>query len=116
MAIVEEHGKLAITNYRTVPNGIRAEQAVSLSLVACRIETGRTHQIRVHLASLGCPIVGDAAYGRSSLDRLLDPPPARQLLHARRLELTHPTTGKAMVFESPTPADFAPFLNASPDA
>ena len=112
MAIVEAHGKLAITNYHTVPNGIRAGLGTPLSLVECRIETGRTHQIRVHLASLGCPIVGDAAYGRSSLDRRLDPPPARQLLHARRLELTHPTTGKAMVFESPTPADFAPFLNA----
>ena len=82
----------------------------------CRIETGRTHQIRVHLASLGSPIVGDATDGRPSLDRRLDPPPERQLLHAQRLELTHPTTGKALVFESPTPADFAPFLNASLDA
>ena len=116
MAIVETHGKLAITNYHTVPNGIRAGLGTPLSLVECRIETGRTHQIRVHLASLGCPIVGDAAYGRSALDRRLDPPPERQLLHAQRLELTHPTTGKAMVFESPTPADFAPFLNTSLDA
>ena len=116
MAIVETHGKLAITNYHTVPNGIRAGLGTPLSLVECRIETGRTHQIRVHLASLGCPIVGDVTYGRPSLDRRLDPPPERQLLHAQRLELTHPTTGKAMVFESPTPADFAPFLNASLDA
>ena len=113
MAIVETHGKLAITNYHTVPNGIRAGLGTPLSLVECRIKTGRTHQIRVHLASLGCPIVGDVTYGRPSLDRRLDPPPERQLLHAQRLELTHPTTGKAMVFESPTPADFAPFLNAS---
>ena len=111
MAIVEAHGKIAITNYHTVPNGTRTGLGTPLSLVECRIETGRTHQIRVHLASLGCPIVGDTAYGRASLDRRLDPLPARQLLHARRLELTHPTTGRAMAFESPIPADFAPFLD-----
>ena len=110
IAIVEARGKIAITNYHTIPNGIRTGLDTPLSLVECRIETGRTHQIRVHLASLGCPIVGDAAYGRASLDRRLDPPPARQLLHARRLELAHPTTGKAMAFESPIPADFAPFI------
>ena len=114
MAIVEENGKIAITNYRTAPNGIRAGQATPLSLVECRIETGRTHQIRVHLASLGCPIAGDAAYGRPSLDQQLDPRPARQLLHSWRLELTHPTTGEALTFEAPIPADFAPFISFRP--
>ena len=73
----------------------------------CVIETGRTHQIRVHLASLGTPVVGDATYGRPRLDRQLDPPPARQLLHAWRLALKHPITRDLMVFEAPLPADFA---------
>ncbi len=114
MAIVEERGKRAITNYHTVPNGIRAGQAVPLSLVECRIETGRTHQIRVHLASLGCPIAGDSVYGKSSLDRRLDPPPKRQLLHAWRLELAHPITGEALTFEAPIPADFAPLISSHP--
>ncbi|MBQ9794123.1 MAG: RluA family pseudouridine synthase [Clostridia bacterium] len=61
--------------------------------------TGRTHQIRVHLAYLGCPIVGDDLYGRES--ELI----SRHALHATRVELNHPSTGEAMVFESPMPED-----------
>ena len=70
---------------------------------------GRTHQIRVHMASLGTPVVGDAVYGRSRLDRQLDPPPTRQLLHAWRLALKHPVTRAPMVFEAPLPDDFKPY-------
>ena len=77
----------------------------------CRLETGRTHQIRVHMAStLGCPIAGDAVYGRPGWDRKLTPVPARQLLHAWRLALMHPLTHRPLVFEAPLPADFRPFL------
>jgi len=72
------------------------------TLVACRLETGRTHQIRVHLASLGHPLVGDPAYGKRG-----PIPFARQALHAARLGLVHPATGKPMTFSAPPPADFA---------
>ena len=101
MAIVDRNGKVAVTNYRV------AASARAVSRVECVIETGRTHQIRVHLASLGTPVVGDAVYGRPRLDRQLDPPPARQLLHAWRLALKHPVTRDPVVFEAPLPEDFA---------
>ena len=104
MAIVERNGKVAITNYRVVSS------SRAISRVECVIETGRTHQIRVHLASLGTPVVGDATYGRPRLDRQLDPPPARQMLHAWRLALKHPITRQPMVFEAPLPDDFKPYL------
>lgn len=103
MAIVERNGKVAITNYRVLSS------SNAISRVECVIETGRTHQIRVHLASLGTPVVGDATYGRPRLDRQLDPPPARQMLHAWRLALKHPVTRQPMVFEAPLPDDFKPY-------
>ncbi len=88
-----------------------ARRTCPLSLVECEIETGRTHQIRVHMAAtLGCPIAGDALYGRPGWDRKLTPVPARQLLHAWRLALKHPLTRQPLVFEAPLPADFLPFL------
>lgn len=104
MAIVEKDGKLAITNYRV-------ERVIGpISLIECRIETGRTHQIRVHMASLGCPVIGDSAYGKSALDKRLSPVPARQMLHAWRLHLWHPVTGEKLSFEAPVPADMAAYL------
>ena len=103
MAIVERNGKIAVTNYRTLSAGRH-------SLVECVIETGRTHQIRVHMASLGCPIVGDAVYGRPGWDRQLQPQPTRQMLHAWKLELKHPVTRAPLALEAPLPADFAPYL------
>lgn len=105
MAIVKTNGRRAITHWQrlaTLENG--------LSRVCCRIETGRTHQIRVHMASLGTPIVGDALYGKPALDKRLPVPPSRQLLHAFRLQLPHPITGEALDFSAPPPADFAPYL------
>ena len=108
MAIVERNGKRAITNYRVVdPAAIGLSRLPpSLSLVECRIETGRTHQIRVHMASLGCPVVGDAVYGKSALDKRLGPVPTRQLLHAWKLKLYHPTENRQVEFLAPIPADF----------
>ena len=100
MAIVERNGKRAVTNWR-----VRATKD-GLSSVECVIETGRTHQIRVHLASLGCPVVGDKTYGRPACDRRLDPPPTRQLLHAWRLEIRHPVSGEELVFTAPVPTAF----------
>lgn len=105
MAVLRSGGKRAITHWKvlaSLPNG--------LSRVECDIETGRTHQIRVHLASLGSPIVGDALYGKPALDNRLPNPPARQLLHARRLLLKHPITGLPLDFQAPFPQDFTPYL------
>ena len=116
MAIVEKNGKIAITRYRVrqdLARGDLAGKRPSLTPVECRIETGRTHQIRVHLASIGCPVAGDVTYGRPAWDKQLDPQPTRQLLHAWILELVHPTTRKPMVFTAPIPSDFKPFLAQS---
>ena len=113
MAIVEKNGKVAITNWQVAParaSGPAGRQN-PFSVVICRIETGRTHQIRVHMASLGCPVVGDRTYGKSALDRRLDPPPARQMLHAWKLRLWHPTKGVQLSFEAPIPADMQPYCN-----
>jgi 23S rRNA pseudouridine1911/1915/1917 synthase len=104
MAILEKGGKRAVTNWRVV----KADGP--LSVVECRIETGRTHQIRVHMASLGCPVIGDTVYGKPSLDKLINPPPQRQMLHAWRLKLWHPTTGRQMEFEAPVPEDMKVYL------
>ena len=75
-------------------------QAAAGCLVRCTLHTGRTHQIRVHMASLGHPLAGDALYGGAPVDGL-----ARQALHAARLAFAHPVTGRALDFESPLPAD-----------
>lgn len=109
MAIVERNGKVAITNWRVLKGGGLAP----VSLVECRIETGRTHQIRVHMASLGCPVAGDRVYGKSALDRRLDPVPMRQMLHAWRLALWHPVRNVPMAFEAPFPPDMRPYLGDS---
>ncbi len=93
----------AQTSYR-----VRAVYAApgggSLTYVEASPITGRTHQIRVHFASLGHPVVGDAVYGRASL---LVP---RQFLHAWRLELKHPIDGRELSFEAPLPPDLAAAL------
>lgn len=122
MAIVTENGKLAITTYRTLrtlPKPISDdmwEPGSEISLVECGIHTGRTHQIRVHMASIGCPIVGDIAYGRKSADKTIFPPPARQMLHACRLELLHPVSRKPLVFEAPLPDCFNTYLDSAPNS
>ncbi len=109
MAIVRSGGKPALTHYRT----LRAWHA-SVALLECRLSTGRTHQIRVHMAARGHPIVGDPVYLRRmpaaargvpepARSALLDFP--RQALHAARLGFAHPRTGAALSFETPAPAD-----------
>ena len=104
MAILERGGKRAVTNWRVV------KHADGLSVVECRIETGRTHQIRVHMAFLGCPVIGDAVYGKPTLDRRLAVPPARQMLHAWKLKLWHPVENRQMEFEAPVPDDMKVYL------
>ena len=83
-----------------------------VALLECRLETGRTHQIRVHLSAIGHPVVGDGAYrgNRSGVEL------HRPFLHARRLSFTHPVTGEAMTFEEPLPEDLATVLTTLRDA
>ena len=111
MAIVEKNGKLAITNWRVCrslqPSTFNLQP--SISRIECRIETGRTHQIRVHMASLGCPVIGDKVYGKGALDRRLDPVPARQMLHAWKLKLWHPVRSEQLSFEAALPSDMQPY-------
>lgn len=108
---VRENGKEAITHYR-----IEA-RFPACTFVRCRLETGRTHQIRVHMAHIGHPLVGDQVYRRGvpkcvpQLRELLIGFP-RQALHATRLALAHPLTGEAMEWESPLPDDMAKLLDA----
>jgi len=99
MAVVRT-GKPAITRYEV------RERLGDCTLLSCRLETGRTHQIRVHLAALGHPLVGDPAYGRGR-----GPKFQRQALHAWRLALDHPISHQHMQWESPLPDDFAGLLN-----
>ncbi len=110
MAIVTRNGKTALTHYQTItPYGAAAAK------ISCRLATGRTHQIRVHLASIGHPIIGDPVYLRrrpAAAARLAEPARLaaldfpRQALHAETLGFLHPATGERMHFSSPPPADF----------
>ena len=100
MAVVEGgDGKRAITHWNVLGkhNG--------LAMVEFEIETGRTHQIRVHAAHLWHPVVGDPLYGDSAKDRRMAHPPRRMLLHAVALSFTHPATGKRVEFSAPPPPD-----------
>ncbi|HEY7374953.1 MAG TPA: RluA family pseudouridine synthase [Polyangia bacterium] len=75
------------------------------TMLACRLETGRTHQIRIHMAEVGTPVIGDARYGRP-----FSPAPPRMALHATRLGFVHPRTGAPLAFESPWPPDLQKWL------
>ena len=107
MAIVGRNGKRAVTHWRELPGWTRDP---AVRAVECRIETGRTHQIRVHMASLGRPVIGDKVYGKSALDRRLDPVPARQMLHAWKLTLWHPCRSEKLSFTAPIPDDMRAYL------
>jgi 23S rRNA pseudouridine1911/1915/1917 synthase len=114
MALVSHGGKAALTRYRLL-----GQHAGAVALLECRLATGRTHQIRVHLASIGHPLVGDPVYLRrmpaaarllpdATRRRLLDFP--RQALHAARLGFTHPRTGQLLSFTTPPPPDLQELL------
>jgi 23S rRNA pseudouridine1911/1915/1917 synthase len=100
---VSARGREARTHYRV--QTVYREPAL-VSLLECRLETGRTHQVRVHLAAIHHPIVGDGRYG-GQREPLHAP---RPLLHARALKFVHPVTGEAIELESPLPADFRAVL------
>jgi len=121
-----ENARSAVSHYEVIRR--LATRFGKFTLVRVRIETGRTHQIRVHMASIGHPVVGDTLYGGAgqSTDQVAAQAPrskaarrkaeperlrlGRNFLHAARLEFTHPTTGKAVELESVLPGDLADFL------
>ena len=115
MAVVTRGGKAALTRYAT-----QRSWHMAASLLECRLATGRTHQIRVHLAASGHPLVGDPAYLRRTpaVSRTLPEPVRgalldfpRQALHATRLGFAHPRTGQTLSFETPPPPDMADLLD-----
>ncbi|MDQ7051556.1 MAG: RluA family pseudouridine synthase [candidate division KSB1 bacterium] len=116
MTVVQEGGKWAVTHIRVI------EQFSLAALVEARLETGRTHQIRVHMAYIGHPVLGDPIYGgrRHAITGLSQDKTAfavqllrfmpRQALHAYELQLIHPLQGKDMIFEAPLPEDMQKLL------
>lgn len=96
MAVVFENSKDAVTHFKVL------ERYGKHTLVECQLETGRTHQIRVHFAHIGHPVVNDPFYGY----RKMDFPIEGQALHSQSLRVKHPITGKELYFEAPLPADF----------
>jgi 23S rRNA pseudouridine1911/1915/1917 synthase len=117
MAVVSAaRGREAITHWT-----LAARYGKTASLLTCRLETGRTHQIRVHLAHIGHPLLGDSVYGNHFKTKasLLDEAPrkalaalGRQALHAAELGFLHPVTGAELYFESPLPLELAQLANA----
>ncbi len=96
--------KPAVTHFQKVATGVLDGKAVTL--LRCRLETGRTHQIRVHLQSIGFPLVGDAVYGKHHLIHIFP----RQALHAEKLALIHPASGEVCEWHAPLPADLTALL------
>jgi len=111
---VRKDGREAITHFQVAES--YGEPEALVSRLVCRLETGRTHQIRVHLTHKGHPLLGDPIYGGSHATRKVKLSPdaqaclaalGRQALHACELGFEHPVTGEQMLFESPLPADLA---------
>ena len=100
MAVTEQNSKPATTHWRVL------ERFGNFTYIACTLETGRTHQIRVHMAHIGHPLAGDPVYGPRSVIRELQ----GQCLHAKELGFRHPVTGQELRFDSPLPAYFTTFL------
>jgi 23S rRNA pseudouridine1911/1915/1917 synthase len=98
---VRSTGRPARTRYER----LAADPEGRVALLACRLETGRTHQIRVHLAAIGHPVIGDAAYGTAEATL------ARPFLHAGRLAFAHPRTGEELAFDAPLPDDLVAALH-----
>ena len=105
MAVNRINGKRAVTHYRVL------ERFRGYTYIECQLETGRTHQIRVHMASIGHPLLGDTVYGPA---KQAYPLLEGQTLHAMVIGFVHPTTGAYMEFEAPLPAYFAELLQKLP--
>ena len=100
MAVTEKNAKQAVTHWQLLAS------YRGYSHILCRLETGRTHQIRVHMASIGHPLLGDFTYGAPSPEKGLE----GQCLHARRLRFVHPRSGEHMLLETELPAYFTDVL------
>ncbi len=100
MAVVGRGGRRAVTHWR-----VEEEFACGFCLARLRLETGRTHQIRVHMASVGAPVAGDPVYGGRKKRMWPALEIGRQMLHAARLAFVHPESGEAVSFEAPVPED-----------
>ena len=115
MAVLKSGGRPALTRYQVT----RVYMEGAISLLDCRLATGRTHQIRVHLTASGHPLVGDPVYGRARARRRALPPPAeaaigqfgRQALDAYLLGFLHPRTSQALKFEKKLPHDFSDLIS-----
>ena len=103
MAVRPNSGRYAVTHWKVLTAW------PGFSFVEVGLETGRTHQIRVHMASLGAPVAGDALYGGRIRDGF-EPPVQRQLLHASTLRFTHPVSEQDMQFTAPLPEDMQQVL------
>ncbi len=107
MAVQESQGRIAITSYHLT------EVFGGFCFTKIGIETGRTHQIRVHMAHIGHPVVGDSVYGgRRERNIVLPVPVKRQMLHAASLTIEHPSSGERLTFEAPLPPDMVLLLDA----
>jgi len=119
MAVRKEKGKMAITNYKTLKI-FQNSDLPKMSLVECKLETGRTHQIRVHMNFKGNPIVGDKSYGKSKKKfKKINPIIKkkinnfnRQALHAKSLGFIHPSSKKEIFFEAKRPKDFEELIKS----
>ena len=118
--VLKQGGRQAITHYRLLEEFASGGDILA-SLVECKLETGRTHQIRVHMAHIGHPLVGDPEYGQGFKSKLNKLPKdlaenienrKRQALHAGLLGFAHPITGEEMVFQSELPEDLQNVMNA----
>ncbi|MCH7225206.1 RluA family pseudouridine synthase [Haloferula sp. A504] len=104
MAVVNPPGgKASITDYQVLVH----DPGNDSSLVGCDLHTGRTHQIRVHMHHLGCPLIGDPIYAKPARQKAQ---PGRLMLHAHRLGFDHPDDGRRLDFEAPIPPEFTPWL------
>lgn len=101
MAVTQQNSKYAYTSWQVL------ERFGNFTYIACKLKTGRTHQIRVHMASIGHPLAGDAVYGPKNCIRSLN----GQCLHAKELGFVHPATGEWMQFDSSLPDWFQDYLN-----
>ena len=100
MSTRTKNGRRAVTHYRVL------ERFRNYTYIACRLETGRTHQIRVHMAHIGHPLLGDRVYGPQKCPFSLE----GQTLHAKTLGIVHPSTGEYMEFDAPIPEYFEKLL------
>ncbi len=121
IAVVKTSGRHAITHWQVKERFGSEDQPALASLMECRLETGRTHQIRVHMSHIHHPLIGDQDYGagyKTKVNRLEEPLKSaiagfsRQALHAGLLAFAHPVSGETLRFESPYPADFEELLRA----